>query len=69
MTPKVFTLRREKHRGGPPCDPSVHTIFVAGLRNHYFTPRLFTRLTGLSLPVGGSLRVRLVPVRDQKRTR
>ena len=70
MTPKVFTLRRERHRDSTmPCFPTTHKILVNRYRNFKMCPRMFSCVTGLSIPVGGSLRVKLVVVRGKKRKR
>ena len=70
MTPKVFTLRRETCEEAGCLRQGKHSV-----RRHFvivepsgdeFCPNHFRRITGLSLPVGGSLRVKLVPVRGEK---
>ena len=67
MTPKVFTLRRDRHREDAPCDPESHYISVGTWKDGIdLCPSKFTRITGLSIPIGGSLRVKLVVVRGKK---
>ena len=67
-TSKVFTLRREQHRGTGKCDPTVHNILVGSLYNRLiFCPDQFTCITGLTIPVGRWLRVKLVVVKGRKR--
>ena len=67
MTPKVFTLRRAAHKDKSlPCLPPTHKITV-GRGNPGLCPIVFTRITGLSIPVGGRLRVKLVVVQGKRK--
>ena len=73
MTPKVFTLRRETcEEAGCSTGRKHHFLrhfFRVGPTEEVFCPKEFTRITGLSIPIGGSLRVKLVVVQTKRKQR
>jgi len=66
-TSKVFTLRRTPHQGLGECNPAAHRVIAGGaILGINLPPAQFTRVTGLTIPVGGRIRVKLVVVKRRK---